>query len=626
MTNNLMETTHTHNSPVPPGPRRADVRNIGIIAHVDHGKTTLVDALFRQTGEFKVKADQAQECLMDSNPQERERGITILAKCTSVQFGDTRINIVDTPGHADFGSEVERILTMVDGVLLLIDALDGPMPQTRFVLRKSLELGLRPIVVINKVDRPFADPARALNKTFDLFVDLGANEEQLDFPIVYASGKNGWATLDLQHPSTDLKPLFEAILRHVPGPLADPAQPLQMLTTMVDYNSYVGRIAIGRVHAGTVSRNQSVALMKQDGRVLPLRVMKLYGFFGLERREIEKAEAGDIVAIAGMEEARVGDTVAAGDNPVALPPLQIDEPTLSMEFMVNDSPFSGREGKFLTSRHLRERLEQELKTNVGLRVEELSQNSFKVSGRGELHLSVLIETMRREGFELAVSRPQAIVKIVDGKTLEPAEYLVVDIEQAYQGAVMENLGKRGLEIKNMHAEGDGSRLRIEGVIAARSLIGFKSEFLTQTKGSGLMHHSFHGYIPKGGSVAQRLAGVLIAKESGVATSYALEGLQERSVLFVAPGTDIYAGMVVGQNARENDMIVNPCKKKALTNMRAAGSDDLVQLVPPRVFTLEQAIAYIEEDELAEITPKTIRLRKKQLDHSQRRKTEQSEES
>ncbi|HND63374.1 MAG TPA: translational GTPase TypA [Elusimicrobiota bacterium] len=620
-----MEKMETVTPKVTGAPRRPDVRNIAIIAHVDHGKTTLVDALFRQTGEFKVKADQAQECLMDSNPQERERGITILAKCTSVQYGDTRINIVDTPGHADFGSEVERILTMVDGVLLLIDALDGPMPQTRFVLRKSLELGLRPVVVINKVDRPFADPAKALNNTFDLFVDLGASEQQLDFPIVYASGKNGWATLDLKHPTTDLKPLFETILRHVPGPVADPQSPLQMLTTMVDYSSYVGRIAIGRILAGTVSRNQSVMLMKTDGRALPMRATRIYGFFGLERREIEKAFAGDIVAIAGMEEARVGDTVADAENPVALPPMLIDEPTLSVEFMVNDSPFSGRDGKFLTSRHLRERLEQEVKTNVGLRVEELTQNTFKVSGRGELHLSVLIETMRREGFELAVSRPQVILKTENGKTLEPAEYLVVDIEQSYQGAVMENLGKRGLEIKNMHAEGGGTRLRIEGVIAARALIGFKSEFLAQTKGTGLMHHSFHGYIPRSNVVTRRLAGVLIAKESGLGTSYALESLQARSVLFVAPGTDIYAGMIVGQNARENDMIVNPCKKKALTNMRAAGSDDLVQLTPPRIFSLEQAMAYIEEDELAEITPKTIRLRKKELDHSRRRKSEKEEE-
>ena len=603
--------------------RRPDVRNIAIIAHVDHGKTTLVDALFRQTGEFKTKMDQAQECLMDSNPQERERGITILAKCTSVQYGDVHINIVDTPGHADFGSEVERILTMVDGVLLLIDALDGPMPQTRFVLKKSLELGLKPIVVINKVDRPFADPPRALNNTFDLFVDLGASDEQLDFPIVYASGKDGWASLELHHPSTDLKPLFETIIKYVPGPTAYPDQPLQMLTTMVDHSSYVGRICVGRIQAGRVARNQSVVLMKRDGQNVPLRVTKLFGFFGVERREIESAQAGDIVAIAGMEEARVGDTVASAENPVALPPPTIDEPTLSMEFLVNDSPFSGRDGKFLTSRHIRERLEQEMKTNVGLKVEEMAQNVFKVSGRGELHLSVLIETMRREGYELAVSRPQVILKTENGQVLEPAEYLLVDVEQTYQGAVMENLGKRGFEIKNMHTDGN-TRLRLEGIITARALIGFKAELLAQTKGTGLMHHSFYGHIPKSGVSTKRIVGVLIAKESGLGTGYALNSLQERSVLFVSPGTDIYAGMVVGQNSRDNDMIVNPCKKKALTNMRAAGSDDLVQLVPPRVFTLEQAIAYIEDDELAEITPKNIRLRKKSLDHSLRRKSEKSD--
>jgi GTP-binding protein len=604
--------------------RRNDVRNIAIIAHVDHGKTTLVDAMFRQTGEFKVKADQAQECLMDSNPQERERGITILAKCTSVQVGETRINIVDTPGHADFGSEVERILTMVDGVILLIDALDGPMPQTRFVLRKSLELGLKPIVVINKVDRPFADPPKALNNTFDLFVDLEASDEQLDFPILYASGKDGWASDDLHTPSKDLQPLFAAIVRHVPGPAADPDSPLQMLTTMVDYNSYVGRIAIGMIHAGRIEKNQAVTLMKQDGRTLSARVMKLYGFFGLERREIFSAQAGDIVAVAGMEEARVGDTVAAAENPQALPPLEIDEPTLSIEFMVNDSPFSGREGKFMTSRHLRERLEQELKTNVGLNVEEMALNAFKVSGRGELHLSVLIETMRREGFELAVSRPQVILKTENGKVLEPAEYLLVDVEQTYQGVVIENLGKRGLAMKNMHVDGH-HRVRLEGVITARALIGFKAELLAQTKGTGLMHHSFHGYVPRSSGATRRAAGVLVAKESGLATSYALQSLQERSVLFVAPQMDIYAGMIVGQNSRENDMVVNPCKKKALTNMRAAGSDDIVQLTPPRIFTLEQAIAYIEDDELAEITPKLIRLRKKELDHSLRRKFEKREE-
>jgi GTP-binding protein len=596
--------------------RRTDVRNIAIIAHVDHGKTTLVDALLKQTGEFKVKTDEAQDCVMDSNPQERERGITILAKCTSVHYKDTTVNIVDTPGHADFGGEVERILKMVDGVLLLIDALDGPMPQTRFVLRKSLELGLNPIVVVNKVDRPHADPLKALDKTFSLFVDLGATDPQLDFPTVYASGRQGWASFEHDKPGTDLVPLFDTIVKHVPGPLAHADKPFQMLTTIIDQNSFVGRIAIGRISNGTVTKNQSIALVKPDGRVLPGKISKVYGFFGLQRREIEKAEAGDIVALAGSEEAQVGDTIADAVNPVALPTLEIDEPTLSIEFMVNDSPFVGREGKFLTTRHLRERLEKEKQTNVGLRIEELdgSKGVFKVSGRGELHLSVLIETMRREGFELAVSRPQVIYKQENGETFEPAEYLVVDIESQFQGAVIENIGRRGMEIKNMAPEGH-DRLRIEGIITARGLIGFKSEFLTVTKGSGLMHHSFHGFVPKKGAPAKRLVGVLVALETGVSTSYALESLQERSVLFVKPGVDVYKGQIAGQNARDNDMLVNPCKKKALTNMRAAGSDDLVQLVPPKEFTLEQAIEFIEDDELVEITPTLLRLRKKNLNYS-----------
>ncbi|HOW28698.1 MAG TPA: translational GTPase TypA [Elusimicrobiota bacterium] len=605
--------------------RRADVRNIAIIAHVDHGKTTLVDALLRQTGEFKVKPEDAQECVLDSNPQERERGITILAKCTSVRYKGTLINIVDTPGHADFGSEVERILKMVDGVLLLVDALDGPMPQTRFVLRKSLELGLHPIVVINKVDRPFADPHKALDSTFNLFIDLGATDPQLDFPTIYASGKEGWASLHADQKTPDLTTLFETILHNVPGPLANEAKPLQLLTTMIDHNSYVGQIAIGRITNGRVNQGQPVSLIKTDGRTIPYRVTKLYGFFGLERREIESAVAGDIVAMAGMEEAQVGDTVASSENPEALPPMDIDEPTLSMEFRVNDSPFAGRDGKFLTTRHLRERLEQEKKTNVGLRIEELdgTLGFFKVSGRGELHLSVLIETMRREGFELAVSRPEVIYRQKNGKWLEPAEYLVVDINKEYQGALMENLGRRGAELKNITMEGNNI-VRIESIITARGLIGFKSELLAQTRGTGLMHHSFHGYVPKEGETSHRAAGVLVAKEQGTSTTYALDSLQARAILFVGPGVDIYKGMIVGLNSREHDMVVNPCKKKALTNMRAAGSDDTVQLTPPKIFTLEQAIEFIEDDELVEITPKTIRLRKKKLNYTVQRRFSEDE--
>lgn len=607
------------------GNRRQNIRNIAIIAHVDHGKTTLVDALLRQTGEFKVKADEAQDCVLDSNPQERERGITILAKCTSVPYNDTLVNIVDTPGHADFGSEVERILKMVDGVLLLIDALDGPMPQTKFVLKKSLELGLRPIVVINKVDRPHANPHKALDNTFNLFVNLGASDEQLDFPIVYASGRQGWASLDDKHPTTDLKPLFETILKHVPGPLANAENPLQMLVTMLDYNSFVGRIGIGRILNGRLARNQQVTLIKREGQQIPYRVSKLYGFFGLSRREIESAEAGDIVALAGLEEVHVGDTVAAAENPEALPPLEVDEPTISMEFMVNDSPFAGKDGKFLTSRHLRERLDREKETNVGLRIEEMgSQGVFKIAGRGELHLSVLIESMRREGYELAVSRPQVIYKEDKGVVTEPAEYLVLDIDKQYQGAVMENVGGRGAEMKNMAIEGDNN-IRLEFVITARALIGFKSEFMTLTKGTGLMHHSFHGYIPKTADVALRKNGVLVAKERGATTPYALQSLQERAVMFVGPGVDVYEGMIVGQNSRDTDLVVNPCKKKALTNMRAAGSDDLILLTPPRELTLEQAIEFIENDELVEVTPKNIRLRKKLLNYTVRRKGEKEEE-
>ncbi len=606
--------------------RRTDVRNIAIIAHVDHGKTTLVDAMLRQTGEFKVKQDEAQDCVMDSNPQERERGITILAKCTSVPYNNTTVNIVDTPGHADFGSEVERILKMVDGVLLLVDALDGPMPQTKFVLKKSLELGLRPIVVINKVDRPHADPHKALDNTFQLFMNLGASDAQLEFPIVYASGREGWAAHDYKHPTPDLKPLFETILQHVPGPMANAEKPLQMLTTILDYNSFVGRIAIGRIHNGTVARNMPVTLIKRDGQQMSYRISKLYGFRGLSRVEIDKAEAGDIVALAGVEEVQVGDTVASADDPVALPPLEVDEPTISMEFMVNDSPFCGRDGKFLTSRHLRERLEHEKQTNVGLRIEEVgtsNQGVFKVSGRGELHLSVLIETMRREGYELAVSRPQVIYKEEDGVIKEPAEYLVIDIDKQFQGVLMENLGQRGAEIKNMTIEGENT-LRIESVITARALMGFKSEFLTQTKGTGLMHHSFHGYIPKTADNAKRAVGVFVCKERGTTTAYALDALQERAIMFVDAGVEVYEGMIVGQNVRENDLVVNPCKKKQLTNMRAAGSDDLVLLTPARILTLEQAIEFIDNDELVEVTPKNIRLRKKALNYTVRRKEGKSE--
>ena len=604
-------------------PRRSDIRNIAIIAHVDHGKTTLVDALLQQTGEFKVKHDQAQEAVMDSNPLERERGITILAKCTSVPYQGTTINIVDTPGHADFGSEVERILKMVDGVLLLVDAKDGPMPQTRFVLKKSLELGLCPIVVINKVDVPQANPAEALNRTFDLFVNLGATDPQLDFPIVYSSGRQGWATMDLKVPNKDMKPLFEMIVKHVPPPLAHGDKPLQMLITMLDYNDFVGRIGIGRISSGKLSKGQAGVLVRPEGNV-SFRVTQLQGFFGLGRRDIESAQAGDIVAVAGCADVTVGQTFASPDNPTALPPLQIDEPTLSMDFLVNDSPFAGQDGVFLTTRQLRERLEREQETNVGLRIEEEGNSGvFKVSGRGELHLSILIETMRREGFELAVSRPEVIYKKENGQILEPAEYLIVDVNTEHQGAVLESLGRRGAQMKNMVTEGV-DRLRLEYVITARALIGFKSELLTRTRGTGIMHHSFHGYIPKQGDLTMRMNGVMIAKEAGDTTAYALENLQERGVMILGAGVPVYEGMIIGEHSRETDVVVNPCKKKQLSNMRASGSDDAIVLTPHRQLSLEQAIEFIAQDELVEVTPKNIRLRKKLRTSQERRKAGSTE--
>jgi GTP-binding protein len=597
--------------------RRPDVRNIAIIAHVDHGKTTLVDSMLKETGEFKTKVNEAQECVMDSNDLERERGITILAKNTSVPYLGSTINIVDTPGHADFGSEVERILKMVDGALLLVDAFDGPMPQTRFVLKKALELGLCPVVVINKVDRPGAKPHEALDKTFALFMDLGATDPQLDFPIVYASGREGWATLDLETKSTNLKPLFDTVMKHVPGPLANLDKPLQMLVTILGHDDFVGRISTGRIFSGQVKKNQAVTLIKRDGRQINGKITKIVRFFGLARKEMDSAQAGDIVAVAGVEEAHVGDTIAAAEDPQALPPLQIDEPTLAMDFLVNDSPFAGQEGTFLTSRHLRERLFHEQEINVGLRVEEIGGTGvFRVAGRGELHLSILIETMRREGYELAVSKPEVIDKVVDGIPMEPAEYLVLDVDETYQGGALECLGARGAVLKDMQKE---TRLRLEYVITARALIGFKSEFLTLTRGNGLMHHSFHGYVPKTHQERRRQKGVLISQEKGLTTGYALENIQERGVLFVGPNIPVYEGMVIGESARESNLLVNACKKKALSNMRASGSDDAIMLTPHRELTLEQAIEFIETDELVEVTPKNIRLRKKLLDSSARRK-------
>ncbi|MDD5658058.1 MAG: translational GTPase TypA, partial [Elusimicrobia bacterium] len=537
--------------------RRQDLRNIAIIAHVDHGKTTLVDAMLKQTGAFTVKADQAQEQVLDSNELERERGITILAKNTSVTYRGTVVNIVDTPGHADFGSEVERILKMVDGALLLVDAAEGPMPQTRFVLRKALALGLHPIVVVNKMDRPQAKPHETLDRVFNLFIDLGATEPQLDFPVIYASGREGWASAAADERGADITPLLEAVLKTVPGPVVDPARTLQMLVTMLDYNNYVGRIGVGRIVNGRMAKGETVALVKPDGRVLPGRVVRLERFFGLERREVAEAGAGDIVALAGLSDIHVGDTVACAEAPQALPPLEIDEPTLSMEIMVNNSPFAGREGKFVTGRHLRERLLREVEINVGLRVEALEgEGHFKISGRGELHLSVLIETMRREGYELAVARPEVIFKDSENGPQEPMEYLIVDIPTEFQGPVIEIIGRRSARMVDMAPEGAG-RLRLEYDIPSRALMGFKSELLTATRGLGLMHHAFHGYGPKGPEPAARGRGVFVAKERGATTGYALCNLQEQAAMFHGPGVEVYEGMLVGLNKAENDIVVNP---------------------------------------------------------------------
>ncbi|MBI3289717.1 MAG: translational GTPase TypA [Elusimicrobia bacterium] len=604
-------------------PRREDVRNIAIIAHVDHGKTTLVDALLKATGAFTVKADEAQEQVLDSNDLERERGITILAKNTSIRYGATTINIVDTPGHADFGSEVERILKMVDGALLIVDAVEGPMPQTRFVLRKALGLGLHPIVVINKMDRPHIRPQEALNKVFDLFIDLGATEPQMDFAVVYAAGKAGWSSFEPVTSGANMNPLLDTIVKSVPGPMVDSTKPLQMLVTMLDYSNYLGKIGIGRVQNGTLAKNETAALIKaEDGKIVAGKVTMLQMYFGLQRRDVDKVQAGDIVAVAGLETINVGDTVSTPTNPIALPPLEIDEPTLSMEFMVNNSPFSGREGKLVTSRHIRERLLKEQQINVGLKIEQLAgEGHFKVSGRGELHLSILIETMRREGFELAVSRPQVIFREIDGKVCEPMEHLVVDAPTDYQGSIIEALGRRIGQLQNMAPEGH-ARVRLEYVISSRGLMGFKTELMTMTKGTGMMHHSFNGYGPKGAEPPARPNGVLVAMSQGTTTGYALAGLQERSEFFLAPGVDVYEGMVVGTNSRAADMVVNPCKAKALTNMRSKATDDAIQLEPPKILSLEQALEFIDDDELLEVTPKSIRLRKKVLNASLRKRAEE----
>ncbi|MEN9206284.1 MAG: translational GTPase TypA [Thermostichales cyanobacterium BF4_bins_65] len=601
------------------------IRNIAIIAHVDHGKTTMVDALLKQSGAFRA-GEEVPTCVMDSNALERERGITILAKNTAVRYGDTLINIVDTPGHADFGGEVERVLGMVEGCLLIVDANEGPMPQTRFVLRKALEKGLRPIVVVNKVDRPRVEPHRAVDKVLDLFIELGADEDQCDFPYLFASGLRGFCVeeadlpraLDPEQAQTlDMKPLFEAIVRHVPPPVGDPGKPLQLQVTALDYSEYLGRIVIGKIHNGTIRNGDLLALVDGQGTISKGRVTKLFGFEGLQRVDLQEASAGHIVAVAGFADANIGYTLTSPDNPQALPLIKVDEPTLQMMFSVNDSPFAGQEGTFVTSRQLRERLFRELETNVALRVEETdSPDRFLVSGRGELHLGILIETMRREGYEFQVSQPKVIFREVNGQPYEPFECLVLDVPSEATGAAIERLGSRKAEMVDMRAGASG-RTQLEFVIPARGLIGFRGEFLRVTRGEGIMSHSFLEYRPLVGEIESRRNGVLIAFEEGVATFYALRNAEDRGVFFITPGTRVYKGMIVGEHNRPQDLELNVCKTKQLTNHRAAGGEELVQLQAPVEMSLERALEYIEADELVEVTPKSIRLRKAQLTAARR---------
>lgn len=598
-----------------------NIRNIAIIAHVDHGKTTLVDKMLRQAGAFREN-QQVVERVMDSNPLERERGITILAKNTAVTWRDTKINIVDTPGHADFGGEVERILRMVDGVLLVVDAFDGPMPQTRFVLRKALALGRTPIVVINKIDRPGADPLRVHDEVLDLFIELEADAAQLDAPVVYASGRDGVATMDLDVPPVDLTPLFETIVSHVPAPPMDVDAPFQMLVSTIDYSPYLGRLAIGRVERGRVKVGQSVALlpMDLDARVEQARVTKLFGYDGLDRIEVNDAGAGDIIAMAGLEGVEIGLTVTDVDAPDRLEGISVEEPTISVDFLVNNSPFAGKEGKFVTSRQLRERLYKELERNVALRVEDTdSTDTWSVAGRGELHLTILMETMRREGFEFQVSRPRVITKAgPNGERFEPYEELSIDVPEEFLGAVIEKLGPRRGEMIEMKNPGQGMT-RLLYRIPARGLFGYRSEFLTDTRGTGIIHHRFLEYGPWAGPLAGRIRGTLVSMEAGVIVAFALANLAERATLFVSPGDPVYEGMIVGENSRPGDMDVNPTKEKKLTNMRSKATDENIQLEPPRVLTLEAALEYIEEDELIEVTPEAIRLRKRNLSASDRKK-------
>ncbi|WP_187858890.1 translational GTPase TypA [Helicobacter pylori] len=594
-----------------------NIRNIAVIAHVDHGKTTLVDGLLSQSGTFSER-EKVDERVMDSNDLERERGITILSKNTAIYYKDTKINIIDTPGHADFGGEVERVLKMVDGVLLLVDAQEGVMPQTKFVVKKALSFGICPIVVVNKIDKPAAEPDRVVDEVFDLFVAMGASDKQLDFPVVYAAARDGYAMKSLDDEKKNLEPLFETILEHVPSPSGSVDEPLQMQIFTLDYDNYVGKIGIARVFNGSVKKNESVLLMKSDGSKENGRITKLIGFLGLARTEIENAYAGDIVAIAGFSAMDVGDSVVDPANPMPLDPMHLEEPTMSVYFAVNDSPLAGLEGKHVTANKLKDRLLKEMQTNIAMKCEEMGEGKFKVSGRGELQITILAENLRREGFEFSISRPEVIIKEENGVKCEPFEHLVIDTPQDFSGAIIERLGKRKAEMKAMNPMSDGYT-RLEFEIPARGLIGYRSEFLTDTKGEGVMNHSFLEFRPFSGNVESRKNGALISMENGEATAFSLFNIQERGTLFINPQTKVYVGMVIGEHSRDNDLDVNPIKSKHLTNMRASGSDDAIKLTPPRTMVLERALEWIEEDEILEVTPLNLRIRKKILDPNMRKR-------
>ncbi|KZL94316.1 translational GTPase TypA [Clostridium magnum] len=599
---------------------RNDIRNVAIIAHVDHGKTTLVDALLKQSHVFREN-EKVEERVMDSNDLEKERGITILSKNTAVMHNGIKINIVDTPGHADFGGEVERVLKMVDSVILVVDAYEGPMPQTKFVLKKALELSLKPIVVINKIDRPDERAADVLDEVFDLFVELGANDEQLDFPVAYCSARAGFAKKELEDESTNMDPLFDTIIKNVPAPQGHLDMPLQMLVTTIDYNEYVGKIGIGKIERGSIKKNQAVALIRKDGKVDNVKVSNLYVYNGLKKEETNEAQLGDIVAVSGIPDINIGETLSDINTPEALPFVEIDEPTLSMNFMVNDSPFAGQDGDFVTSRHLRDRLLKELETNVSLRVEETdSADCFKVSGRGELHLSVLIETMRREGYEFQVSKPSVIFKEENGKKQEPIEYLTIDVPEEFMGPVMEKLGPRKAEMVNMTSAVNGYT-RLEFKVPARGLIGFRNEFMTDTKGNGIMNHVLHGYEDYRGEIPERTRGSIVVFETGTSITYGLFNAQERGTLFIPAGIEVYQGMIAGESSRAEDIDVNVCKKKQLSNTRSSGADDALKLVPVTQMTLEQSLEFIASDELVEVTPKNIRMRKKILNPDMRKRSQ-----